>query len=40
MLNINQQKNARFFKKVETAKGFAGIGGGMEWGDRMGWDDG
>jgi len=40
MLNINQQKNARFFKKVATAKGFAGIGGGMGWGCWMGWDGG
>ena len=36
MLNINQQKNVRFLKKVATDKGFAGIGGGMGWGDRMG----
>jgi len=33
MLNINQQKNARFLKKVETAKGFTRVGGwlGLGW---------
>ena len=36
MLNINQQENARFIKKVATAKGFTRVGGGMGWGDRMG----
>lgn len=38
MLNINQQKNARFLKKVATAKGFTRVGGWLRWGDRMGWD--
>jgi len=38
MLNINQQKNARFIKKIATAKGLGGCGGGIGWGDGMGWD--
>lgn len=36
MLNINQQKNARFIKKVATAKGFAGIWLGLD--GVIGWD--
>jgi hypothetical protein len=37
MLNINQQKNARFLKKVATAQGFGGIWLGWDLGDGMGW---
>jgi hypothetical protein len=36
MLNINQQKNARFIEKVATAKGFSGIW--LGWVGVMGWD--
>jgi hypothetical protein len=38
MFNILQRKKTRFIKKVATAQGFAGIGGGIEWADGMGWD--
>ena len=40
MFNINQQKNARFIKKLATAQGFTRVGVWMGLGDGMGWDGG